>query len=220
MMRIDNPNIRHLTGLVVLMSLALTTTTRVVAEEPTFSQRIDQLIKAAHLGPEIPLASDGNLIHECAGHPQITYCVQFVPGSHDLVSGDIAPFGGVINLAFSPDMKRLTACGLYKTSNAPAGNRRAVTLSFDWVSGEKLPKQESLAKELDATMWRVQYHASGIMLGVVEKEIGFWKEGQEELFHMAASPSDIFDFDLHPNQIDLFTAHYDGHIRSWRCAAG
>jgi hypothetical protein len=26
-----------------------------------------------------------------------------------------------------------------------------------------------------------------------------------------ATPSDIFDFDLHPNQTDLFTAHFDGH---------
>jgi len=192
---------------------------------------------------------DGRLIYECAGHPQITYCVQFVPGSYDLVSGDvignvyhwrgddgqlqrkfdgadihnmigdIAPFGGIVNLAFSPDLKRLTACGLHKTSNAPAGNRRAVALSFDWSSGEKFPKQELLGKDLDATMWRVQYHASGIMLGVIEKEIGFWKDGKEELFHIVASPSDIFDFDLHPNQIDYFTAHYDGHLRGWRCTA-
>jgi WD40 repeat protein len=193
-------------------------------------------------------ATDGSLLHEFAGHPQITYCVQFVPGAYDLVSGDvvgnvyhwradtgqlerkfdgsaihnmigdIAPFGGIVNMAFSPDRKRLTACGLHKTSNAPAGNRRAVALSFDWNTGEKLPKQESLAKELDATMWRVQYHPSGIMLGVVEKEIGFWKDGQEELFHLVSSPSDIFDFDLHPNQVDYFTAHYDGHVRGWRCA--
>lgn len=194
--------------------------------------------------------NDGSLIHECVGHPQITYCVQFVPGSHDLVSGDVignvyhwrgdngqverkldgtdihnligdlAPFGGIINLAFSPDMMRLTACGLHKTSNAPAGNRRAVALSFDWKTGEKLPKQESLAKELDATMWRVQYLANGIMLGIVEKEMGFWSNGEEELCHLVSSPSDIFDFDLHPNQIEYFTAHYDGHVRGWRCAAG
>jgi hypothetical protein len=56
------------------------------------------------------------------------------------------------------------------------------------------------------------------MLGVVEKEIGFWKDGQEELFHLVSSPSDIFDFDLHPNHVDYFTAHYDGHVRGWRCA--
>jgi hypothetical protein len=129
---------------------------------------------------------------------------------HNMI-GDIAPFGGIIHLAFSSDMQRLTSCGLHKTSNAPAGNRRAVAMSFDWKTGEKLPKQESIAKGLDSTMWRVQYHSSGVMLGIVEKEIGFWKNGEEELFHRLATPSDIFDFDLHPNQTDLFTAHFDGH---------
>lgn len=193
-------------------------------------------------------AKDGSLIQQCDGHPQFSYCVQFVPGSYDLVSGDvigniyhwsegngkllrkldgaeihnmigdIAPFGGIVNLAFSPDMLRLTACGLHKTSNAPAGNRRAVALSFDWKTAVKLPKQESIAKELDSTMWRVQYHASGVLLGNVEKEIGFWRNGEEELFHLLTTPSDVFDFDLHPNQIDLFTAHFDGHVRSWRCS--
>lgn len=195
-------------------------------------------------------ASDGKLIHECGGHPQMVYCVQFVPGSNDLVSGDIvgnihhwrgdngrlerkfdgseihniiadqAPFGGIINLAFSPDKKRLTACGLHKPTNAPAGNRRAVALSFDWASGAKFPKQESLRKEMDATMWRAVYHQDGVMVGVLDKEIGFWKQGEADLFYLAATPSPIFDLDLHPNQMDLFTAHFDGHVRGWRCGAG
>lgn len=76
-------------------------------------------------------AGDGQLIRELPRHPNIPYCVQFVRGSYDVVSGDIvgniihwraedgvqvrqldlqeifshvgdiAPFGGVINLSFS-----------------------------------------------------------------------------------------------------------------------
>lgn len=191
-------------------------------------------------------AADGQLIREMAGHPNIPYCVQFVPGSYDLVSGDIvgnihhwragdgglvrkfeakeifshigdiAPFGGIINLVFSPDGKRLTVSGLHKCTNAPAGNRRAVALSFDWLTAEKLPKQECLKKELDSTMWRAVYHPGGTMIGVVEKHIGFWNPGTEDVFHLAETPSDIFDLDLHPNQIDLYTAHFDGHVRSMR----
>ncbi|MCA9062747.1 MAG: hypothetical protein KDA96_06800 [Planctomycetaceae bacterium] len=194
-------------------------------------------------------AVDGQLIRELPGHSSIPYCVHFVPGSQELVSGDItgsihhwpsddgqlvrkfdaseihnligdiAPFGGIINLTFSPDGKRLTVTGLHRTSNAPAGNRRAVALSFDWTSGEKLPKQESIKKELDATMWRALYHPTGTMLGVVEKEIGFWNQGEEDAFHLLATPSDIFDFDLHPNQLDLYTAHFDGHVRCHHLAA-
>ncbi len=191
-------------------------------------------------------AADGQLIREMSGHPNLPYCVQFVPGTYDVVSGDIvgnihhwraddgglmrkfdaseifshigdiAPFGGVISLTFSPDAKKLTATGLHKCTNAPAGSRRAVALSFNWATAEKLPKQECIQKELDATMWRAIYHHSGTMIGIVEKEIGFWNPGTEDVFHLAATPSDIFDCDLHPNQLDLYTAHFDGHLRSMR----
>lgn len=138
---------------------------------------------------------------------------------HNLIA-DLAPFGGIINLAFSADLKRLTATGLHKTSNAPAGNRRAVALSFNRASGEKLPKQESIKKELDATMWRAIYHSGGTMIDVVEKEIGFWNPGEDDVFHLLETPSDIFDCDLHPNQLDLYTAHFDGHVRSMRLSPG
>jgi WD40 repeat protein len=134
--------------------------------------------------------------------------------------GDLAPFGGIVNIAFSPDKKRLTVTGLHKCSNALAGNRRAVAMSFDWVTGEKQPKQECLKKELDATMWRALYHPGGTMIGIVAKEIGFWNSGTEDAFHLFETPSEIFDCDFHPNGIDLFTAHFDGHVRCLRCSAG
>lgn len=193
--------------------------------------------------------SDRLPVYEFRGHSHIPYSVVFVPGSHDVVSGDIvgtihhwsgsdgklvrtldaaeihnligdiAPFGGIISLTFSPDGTRLTATGLHKTSNAPAGNRRGVALSFRWADGEKLLKQESLTKELDSTMWRGLYHRNGTLVAVLEKEIGFWNQGEEDAFHLVTTPSDIFDCDLHPNQLDLFTAHFDGHIRCYRLAA-
>lgn len=192
--------------------------------------------------------SHHEMVHELRGHPHVPYSVHFVPGSHDVVSGDIigtihhwsgrdgtlvrsfdateihnligdiAPFGGIISLTFSPDGTLLTATGLHKTSNAPAGNRRGVALTFRWADGEKLPKQESIAKELDATMWRGLYHQDGTLVGVLEKEIGFWHQGEEDAFHLVVTPSDIFDCDLHPNQRDLFTAHFDGHVRCYRFA--
>lgn len=191
-------------------------------------------------------ATDGKLLRTLAGHPHIPYSVQFVPGTCEVVSGDIvgnifhwhansdqparkfdaaeihshvgdlAPFGGIISLTFSPCGKRITASGLHKVSNAPAGNRRAVAVSFDWATGEKLPKQECLRKDLDATMWRAIYHSGGTLIGIVEKEIGFWNPGEEDAFHLVATPEHIFDCDLHPNQTDLYTAHFDGHVRAFR----
>lgn len=195
-------------------------------------------------------AADGQLIRELTGHRNIPYCLQFIPRSYDLVSGDIAgniiqwraddgtqvrqfdlreivshvgdlaPFGGVISLSFSPDSQRLTASGLHKVSNAPAGNRRAVAVSFHWGTGEKLPKQECLKKEVDATMWRALYHRDGTMIGIVAKQMGFWNSGTVDVFHLFETPSEIFDCDFHPNGVDLFTAHFDGHVRCLHCAGG
>lgn len=191
-------------------------------------------------------ARDGRLLRELQGHPDIAYCVHFVPGSHELVSGDIvgnihhwkadgterarvfeikdiffhigdlAPFGGIINLGFSQDGRTLVASGLHKVSNAPGGNRRPVAVPIDWSTGEKRPKYESLKKDLDATMWRALHHPAGPLIGVMGKEVGFWNPGTPDVTHMTSTPSEIFDCDLHPNQIDLFTAHHDGHLRSIR----
>ncbi|MFM7058341.1 MAG: WD40 repeat domain-containing protein [Planctomycetota bacterium] len=193
-------------------------------------------------------ATNGCLIKTLSGHPHIPYCVQFVPGTCDVVSGDIvgnifhwtdqsdiparkfdlseicshvgdlAPFGGIIHLTFSPCGKKITAAGLHKVSNAPAGNRRAVAVSFNWETAEKLPSQECLRKDLDATMWRAIYHPAGTLIGIVEKEIGFWNPGETDVFHLLETPYPIFDCDLHPNQTDLYTAHFDGHVRGFRLA--
>jgi len=193
-------------------------------------------------------AADGSLVREFSGHVDLPYSVQFVPGVAELVSGDIrgnvlhwrvadgvvlrsfdagamfshvgdiAPFGGAIGLSFSPGTGRLTVAGLHKVSNAQAGNRRGVAMSFDWVTGEKQPVQECGQKELDATMWRALYHSSGVLLGVLEKEVGFWQPGMAEVFHLLSTPEHIFDLDLHPTRPDLYTAHFDGHVRGWRLA--
>jgi WD40 repeat protein len=186
---------------------------------------------------------DGKMIQEMKGHPNIPYCLQFVPGSHDLVSGDIvgnihhwhgadgrlvrkldateihnmigdiAPFGGIINLVFSSEAKVLVATGLHKTTNAPGGERRPVAIPFDWVSGKKLPKKESIKKEFNGTLWRALFHPNGILVGVMEKQIGFWKPEENDAFHLLVTPSEIYDCDLHPNQVELYTAHHDGHVR-------
>lgn len=89
-------------------------------------------------------------------------------------------------------------------------------MSFDWQTGQKGLKQECLKKELDATLWRGVYHSSGTLIGILEKEIAFWNSGSHDVFHLVTTPSEIFDCDLHPNQIDLYTAHFDGHVRSTR----
>lgn len=151
----------------------------------------------SHDGTRIASCRNGRMVRIWS--PATANC-QLDP--HEIFShvGDIAPFGGVINLSFSPDGQRLTASGLHKVSNAPAGNRCAVAGSFNWGTGEKLAKQECLKKELDATMWRALDHQTGTMMGIAEKCICFCNPGAEDVFHVADTPSDIFDCDLPPLQ--------------------
>lgn len=193
-------------------------------------------------------AATGQQVGELAGHTQHVFCVQFVPGTRELVSGDIlgnihhwnategkllrqfdvrdtsfligdkAPFGGVLHLAFNRDASRLTATGHFKVSNAPAGNRRACATTIDWQTGERVLRQESVKEARDATLWRAVHHPSGPLLGIVAKELGFWEPGAVDLFHLLKTPSEMFDFDVHPNGVDLITAHHDGHLRVYRCA--
>ncbi|MDA0660412.1 MAG: WD40 repeat domain-containing protein [Planctomycetota bacterium] len=134
--------------------------------------------------------------------------------------GDWSHYGGILGLAVSPDHKHLVASGLHKPTNALTGNQQGVAHWFDWESGAKVLKQESIKDARDmATMWRSVFHASGQLIGPLDKFVGFWKAGEEDLYHAFETPSPIHDIDLHPNQVDLFTAHFDGHIRQVRVAA-
>lgn len=188
-------------------------------------------------------AEDGKLVREFEGHPHHVYSVLFHPVNRHVVSGDLLGnvyhwdvdrgqlvrkldcseiysvigdhlnFGGVHNLAFSHDQKLLSVSGLHKATHAIAGIRRGVALAFNWESGAKVGKQESSKVQLDSTMWGCVYHSSGQFIGSLEKSLGFWQPGDDEVYHLSATASPIFDLDLHPNQIDLFTAHFDGHLR-------
>ncbi len=47
----------------------------------------------------------------------------------------------------------------------------------------------------------------------------FWKPDQKDQFHDLKLPDTARDLDMHPNNIRLATAHYDGHLRICKMAA-
>lgn len=130
--------------------------------------------------------------------------------------GDWSHYGGILSLALSPDRKHLVASGLHKATNALTGSQEAVAHWFEWESGTRVRKQESLKEQRSAIMWRALFHASGQLIGSLDPFVGFWKEGEDDLYHALETPSPIQDMDLHPNQVDLFAAHFDGHVRHIR----
>ena len=133
--------------------------------------------------------------------------------------GDWSHYGGILGLAFSPDRKILVASGLQKPTNALTGSQQGVAHSFDWESGAKARKHETVKEPREAIMWRALFHASGQLIGSLDPCVGFWQAEQEDVYHSLETPSRIHDMDLHPNQVDLFTVHLDGHVRQIRLAA-
>jgi WD40 repeat protein len=190
--------------------------------------------------------AEGHFVREFAEHPQFIFSLAFHPSSHELVSGDLlgnihhwnvetgqlvrkfdarelhfdigdwSHNGGILGLFFSVDHKIFSATGLHKQTNALANGQEGVGVVFDWESGKKLRKQERLKNSEGSTMWRGVYHSSGQFIGGLSNDIGFWMPGEEDLYYALKTKSPIFDMDLHPNQIDLFTAHFDGHLRTLR----
>lgn len=194
-------------------------------------------------------SKDGQAVREFVGHPHFVFSLAFHPDGNDLVSGDVlgnilhwkvatgeqvrkldatemhseigdwSHYGGVLSVAFSRDGKRLSATGLHKTSNALANGQEGVSFQYDWEAGTRTRKQESVAEQRSAMMWRGIWHASGQFIGSLSEHLGFWQADQDDLYHAIDMKAAIFDMDLHPNQQELYTAHFDGQVKTMRLIA-
>jgi WD40 repeat protein len=135
--------------------------------------------------------------------------------------GQRVHYGGVRSLAVSCDQTQLAAGGLHKATN-PLGNvQEPLILVFDWESG-----QEKLSLEVGETMplivSRLVYHPSGFLMAAMRYNEGylmFWKDQQPHIFHKHKVAGGALDMDLHPDSLQVATAHHDGKIRISRMQA-
>jgi len=132
-----------------------------------------------------------------------------------------ADIGGFRGMRFSQDGKRFAGSGITNVTNAFAGVGNPSVVVFDWESGKQTIEHLSKAK-LRGVAWGVALHPNGTVIAAVGGRGGhllFWKlEGKEE-FHQMKLPNDARDLDLHPDDLHLATAHYDGHLRIHKMAA-
>jgi WD40 repeat protein len=135
--------------------------------------------------------------------------------------GQQVDFGGVRGMALSPDGKYLACGGLHKAENPLGAVLEPLVLLFE-LESQKLAQQH-ISEGLKGPIWRVQYLADGTLAGVMGGSGGgvllFWKPDQNKEVHRFALPGLARDMDLHPDGIQIATAHYDKHLRISKMAA-
>ncbi len=141
---------------------------------------------------------------------------------HSHNGGQGVDYGGVRALSVSPDGKSLAAGGLHEATNPFAGVNKPLVLLFDWETQEV--KQQHTTDGVErGVIWRLKWLADGSLLGVSSGEnegmLLFWKPDAAGDFHRLKLPSNARDMDLHPDGLQVATAHHDGHVRITRLAA-
>jgi WD40 repeat protein len=131
-------------------------------------------------------------------------------------AGQGVDYGGVRDLALSPDGRFLACGGLIEASNPLGAVSNPAVLVFDWKTGKESkllrPKENVLG-----LVWGLRFHPSGIIVaasgGNAGGHVWFWKpEQQGEIFKLTL-PNTARDMDLHPDGMQIATAHHDGNVR-------
>ncbi len=134
--------------------------------------------------------------------------------------GQAVDFGGARSLSFSPDGKHLACSGLYKAENPLGAVHEVLVLRFEWESGKLLVSH--VLPGVKGVAWRAAFHPEGFLVGCSGGGGGghlvFWNADQDKPLHSVKLPDTIREFDLHPDGIQIATAHYNRTVLISRMA--
>lgn len=136
--------------------------------------------------------------------------------------GQLVDFGGVRALQFSPDGRWLAAGGLYKASNPLGAVHEPLVLLFNCQTGAV--ERKLIAEGItQGVIWRLRWLSDGSLMAVDGGGNGgfliFWKPDADKDYHRFQLPNIARDMDLHPDGIQVATAHHDRHVRISRLQA-
>lgn len=133
--------------------------------------------------------------------------------------GQQVDFGGVRGLAVSADGKRLVAGGLHKASNPLGAVHEPLVLVFN-IETQALEKSLIAEGITQGVIWNLRWLSDGSIMGVTGGGNGglllFWKPDTDKDYHRFTLPNIARDMDLHPDGIQVATAHHDKHVRITR----
>lgn len=129
--------------------------------------------------------------------------------------GQRVDYGGVRTIAFNNDQTQVIFGGLHKATNPLGAVNEPLLMRFEWES-QKLLRSHTI-KGIKGIAWRCVYHPDGFLIaasgGSGGGYLAFWKEDKDEEFHKVKMPNTAREMDLHPDQLQIATAHHDSHLR-------
>ena len=139
-----------------------------------------------------------------------------VPSLSKYDTGFMADYGGPFCLEFGPDGKRFAAGGITNVTNAFAGVGNPIIVQVDWDAAKDVVTHLSKAG-IQGTAWGLAWHPDGFLIGATGGQGGgqlfFWKLDQKDEFHSLNFGSPARDLALHPDGLQIATAHYDKNLR-------
>ncbi len=140
---------------------------------------------------------------------------------HSYNAGQQVHYGGVRSLSLSPDGKHLACGGLHKASNPLGAVNEPLIVVFEWETQKQL--RSHVAEGVRGVIWRSFYLPDGTILGASGGAGGgfllFWNSSEDKSFHKFKLKDTIRGLDIHPDGLQLATAHWDRHLRISRMTA-
>jgi WD40 repeat protein len=132
--------------------------------------------------------------------------------------GQQVDYGGVREMAFSPDGGRLACAGLINASNPLGAVSNPAILLFD--RAQETPKEPLLQRpkeDIKGVGWGVRFHPEGFLIlasgGTGGGHLWFFRPDDANEFAHFKLPNTARGLDLHPDGLHVATAHHDGKLR-------